>query len=208
MIVMEDISISKKELGNLSDIFSSFIKNKTVPAFSMLLGEDASYSIKSVKELSLKGVDDIVLPYMNEQMYGVYLKAEGEMRISMLCFMMEKQGLDLAAKLLGKDKVDVLDHMGRSSLSEVGNILLAGSFLNAISNWTGFKIDCSAPGFAIETLHTLIEDPVSEISADTKYLVMSEVDIVGAKSGITIHLFLIFRTADMKKILAKGEEAA
>ena len=205
---MEDISISKKELWDLNDIFSSFIKSKTLPAFSMLVGEDASYTIKSIKELSLKGVDDIVLPYMNEQMYGVYLKAEGDIRISMLCFMMEKQGLDIAAKLLGKDKVDILDPMGKSSLSEMGNILLAGSFLNAISNWTDFKIDCSAPGFAIETLHTLIEDPVCEISADTNYLVVLEVDIVGAKSGITIHLFLVFRTADIKKILAKGEDAA
>lgn len=199
------ISISKQELGDLNDIFSSFIKSKTVPAFSMLIGEEAKYSIRGVREMNLRGVDDVVLPYMNEEMYGVYLKTEGDMRISMLCFMMEKQALKLAAKLNGKDSMESLDQMGRSSLAEAGNILLAGSFLNAISNSTGFRIDCSAPGFAIETLNTLIEDPLAEISAHTNSLVLAEVDIFGVKSGITIHLFLIFMTEDTKKILSKGE---
>jgi chemotaxis protein CheY-P-specific phosphatase CheC len=101
--------------------------------------------------------------------------------------------------------MESLDQIGRSSLAEAGKILLAGSFLNAISNSTGFRIDCSAPGFAIETLNTLIEDPLAEISAHASSLVLAEVDIFGVKSGITIHLFLIFTTEDTKKILSKGE---
>jgi chemotaxis protein CheC len=200
-------SLSETELKTLKELLNSYIRTKTIPAFSMILGEDAEYSVRSMNMLHLNDIDGILLPFMNQQMCAIYLRADGDVRIGMLLFMQEAQALSLAARLLGKDTMDRLDTLGKSSLAEVGNILLAGSFLNAISNSTGFRIDCSVPGFAIESLGAILSDPISEIASRTNSLILSGVELRGLKSNVQVYIFLFFGPEDIKKLLAHAKES-
>lgn len=204
--MMTSTSLSETELKTLKELLNSYIGTKTMPAFSMILGEDIEYSVRSMNMLHLQDIDGILLPFMSQEMCAIYLRAEGDVRIGMLLFMQEAQALTLAARLLGKDAMDRLDTLGRSSLAEVGNILLAGSFLNAISNSTGFRIDCSVPGFAIESLGAILGDPISEIAARTNSLILAGVELHSVKSNIRVYIFLFFGPDDIKKLLAHAKE--
>jgi chemotaxis protein CheY-P-specific phosphatase CheC len=201
-------TLSELELKALKELLNSYIGTKTKPAFSMILGEDVEYSVRSMNLMHLQDMDGILLPFMNQEMCAIYLRAEGDVRIGMLLFMQEAQALRLAAKMLGKDTLDRLDAMGRSSLAEVGNILLAGSVLNAISNSTGFRIDCSVPGFAMESLGAILEDPISEIALRTNSLILAGVELHGTKSNTRVYIFLFFGLDDIKKILEYSAKQA
>lgn len=199
-------SLNETELKTLKELLSSYIGKKTKPAFAMILGEEVEYSVRSMNLMHLQDIDGILLPFMNQEMCAIYLRAEGDVRIGMLMFMQEAQALSLAAKLLGKDTLEKLDAMGKSSLAEVGNILLAGSFLNAISDSTGFRIDCSVPGFAIESLGAILGDPIAEIAARTNSLILAGVELCAIKSNVRVYLFLFFGQDDIKKLLAHAKD--
>ena len=201
-------TLSEPELKALKELLNSYIGTKTKPAFSMILGEDVEYSVRSMNLMYLQDMDGILLPFMNQEMCAIYLRAEGDVRVGMLLFMQEVQALRLAAKMLGKDTLDRLDAMGRSSLAEVGNILLAGSVLNAISNSTGFRIDCSVPGFAMESLGAILEDPISEIALRTNSLILAGVELYAPKSKTRVYIFLFFGLDDIKKILEHSAKQA
>ncbi|MEM2141009.1 chemotaxis protein CheC [Nitrososphaera sp.] len=199
-------SLNETELKTLKDLLNSYIGRKTKPAFSMILGEEVEYSVRSMNLMHLQDIDGILLPFMNQEMCAIYLRAEGDVRIGMLLFMQESQALSLAAKLLGKDTLDRLDSMGKSSLAEVGNILLAGSVLNAISDSTGFRIDCSVPGFAIESLGAILGDPIAEIAVRTNSLILAGVELYAPKSNVRVYIFLFFGLDDIKKLLAHAKD--
>lgn len=199
-------TLDETELKTLKELLNSYMGKKTKPAFSMILGEDVEYSVRSMNLMHLQDIDGILLPFMNQEMCAIYLRADGDVTIGMLMFMHEEQALKLASKLLGKETPGPLDAMGRSSIAEVGNMLLAGSVLNAISDSTGFKIDCSVPGFAIESLGAILEDPIAEIAVRTNSLILAGVELPAVSSNTRVYLFLFFGLDDIKKLLAHAKE--
>ena len=132
-------------------------------------------------------------------MSAVYVKGEGDLRIGILLCMPERDSKKLSAKLLGKSKMSSLTSVGRSSISEIGNILSA-SILNAISN-NGLKVESSVPGFAIDTFRTLIEFVASEIGSKSDRLIIANVDLIGINSGTKLHILLVQDDQEARKLL-------
>lgn len=201
------MKMNDNQLKKLYEIMNHSIGGKITQSMSMMLGETFKHDLRRVMKVEFSDIDHIVEPFVHQKMCAVYLKTEGDMRFGMLFFLPEHEAKALAARLLGKQQVDSIDAMGRSSISEVGNILLAGSFLNTISETTGFTMDCSAPGFAVENVKAVLGDPVAEVAARTDSLVVADAQL-SAESGIKVHIVILVGVEDALKLLASTKEAA
>jgi|SRR5579872_3495301 len=191
-------TLNSTELCSLENILNTYITQKTSIALSSLLNESIDYTVKKThteisKINSLKSfVNEIVL-------CSVFLYGGGDIRLGILYFIPENDAKQIAAKLMCMEKIDSLDDLGKSAISEVGNIM-SGSFFNALSDHTGLKVDLSTPGFAMTSLTSLLEPhaagflcPVNDIA--------TEVDFTGKNSGVRMHMLIIQDHDNARKLL-------
>jgi chemotaxis protein CheC len=193
--------MKRVELKELSNIINSYLATKTAASLSMMLGESVQHNVFRVLEIDLKDLESITSAFPNQEMCAVYLKGEGDVKVGMLFFLSPGEAKSLAARLLNKDTVDRLDSLERSSISEVGNILLAGSFLNALSSGTGFQVQCSVLGFAVESLAALLEPATLEMADSTDRLIVADAMLRTAKSAMKFHIMIILDPQSARKLL-------
>jgi chemotaxis protein CheC len=115
--------------------------------------------------------------------------------------MPEKDGRKFAAKLLGKKRLDSFTKLGKSSLSETGNIL-SGSFFNALSNEQNCRTSSEIPGFAVDTFRSLLEFPAMDIGIDSQSLVACTAEFYSA-SDLKLRMLIILDPTNVKKLLEK-----
>lgn len=196
---------SREDLNKLHEVFESFLTTKTIPSLSKILDEPIEYNLRRVREVEIIDIEDIMPVFdYNVPTSAVYVKGEGDIRIGILLCMPQRDSKKLSAKLLGKSKVNTITSMGKSSISEIGNMLSA-SILNAIAN-NGLKTESSVPGYASDTLRTLIEAVVSEIGNETNSIIITGVDLVGSKSCTKLHILLIQDSQEARKLLHTNNE--
>ncbi|MDE1829799.1 MAG: chemotaxis protein CheC [Thaumarchaeota archaeon] len=195
---MANVSLNRTELCSLENILSSYVAQKTSIALSSLLGESVSHNIKKTHTETSKIGD--LKNFVNELVLcSVFLHGAGDVRLGILYSIPETDAKQIAAKLLGMEKVDSLDDLGMSAISEVGNIM-SGSFFNALYDHTGLKVDLSTPDFATTSVSSLLEPhaagflcPISDI--------MTEIELTGTNSGIRVHMLIIQDHDNARKLL-------
>lgn len=195
---MENASLNHTELCSLEGILESYVAQKTSVALSSLLGEDVLHSIK--KTHTKNSNFDNFRNFVNELVLcSVFLHGAGDVRLGILYSIPENDAKRIAAKLLCIEKVDSLDDLGKSAISEVGNIM-SGSFFNAVYDHTGLKVDLSTPDFAITSVSSLLEPhavgflcPISDI--------MTEIELKGTQSGLRVHMLVIQDHDNARKLL-------
>ena len=89
-------------------------------------------------------------------MCAVRLNGKGDTHIEILYTIKEKHAKKIAAKLMCVSEICQLDEMGASAIQEVANIM-TGSFFNALSHGTGFRVDLSTPDYKNDELHSLVD---------------------------------------------------
>lgn len=198
-------TMTDNEMERLRCIIDRSMGTKITSALSMMLGETFKHDLSRLIEVEFTGIETIVEPFAHQRTCAVYLKTEGAIRFGMLFFLQENEAKVLAAKLLGKAEVENIDAIGRSSISEIGNILLAGSFLNSISESTGFQIDCSVPGFALENIRAIMGEPLAEVAATTDRLVVADAQLT-SMSGISMRILVLVGIEDALKLLSSSKE--
>lgn len=194
---MATSTLNQSELGSLESLLSSYITSKTSLALSSLLGESVGHSIKKTyTEYSMKNLegflDDLVL-------CSVFLQGGGDIRLGILYSISEPDAKKIAARLLCIDKVDSLDDLGRSAISEVGNIM-SGSFFNALSDHTGLKVDLSTPGFSMTSVSELLGPHASGFLSPVNDI-LTQVEITGSDSGVCVHMLIIQDHENARKLL-------
>lgn len=192
-------SLNQTELYSLEGILNSYVAQKTAIALSSLLGETVSHDLKKTHmktskiENLEKFVNDLVL-------CTVFLHGGGDIRLGILYSIQENDAKQIAAKLLCMEKVESLDDMGKSAISEVGNIM-SGSFFNALADNTGLKIDLSTPDFALTSVSSMMEPHASEFLCPVSDIA-TEVELKGTDSGICIHMLIIQDHDNARKLLS------
>ena len=188
-------------LVQLEHVLSSFIVSKTIPSLSRILEEPVTYSLKKTLTTSISNLDQFNLSFeeMN-MMSAVYVKCKGDLQMGILWYMLEEESKPLAIKLLSNLKLNKTDQLFISSISEIGNILTA-SIVNAISANMGYEIWSSLPGFAIESMKTLLEAIISDLEDSSDTLVLSLVEFCGIVSGLRLQMLLIQDPKEVKKLL-------
>jgi len=190
--------MSKSEITDLGATMSLLISG-TSKSLANMTGEEYVYSFGRINEVKPEYVDQL-LQLFDEEVCAVYLRADGDVTVGMMMFLTHEQARQLARRLLGNNDLKELDSLGRSSISEVGNILFAGSFLNKISEFTGFKMNCSVPGLAIDSLQGIIEFPISDISSIESMMVIVESELYGKVTGTRIKLLIVMGVSDARKL--------
>lgn len=197
--------ISEAEMVDLGATMS-LLASGTSKSLAMMTGEDYVYSFGRVNEVKPEYLDQLVQLF-SEEVCAVYLRADGDVTVGMMLFLTHEEARQLARRLLGNKDMKELDSLGRSSISEVGNILFAGSFLNDIAKYTGFKMNCSVPGLAIDSINGIIEFPISDISAVESMMVMAESELVGKITGTRIKVLIVMGVTDARKLAASARTA-
>ena len=62
-----------------------------------------------------------------------------------------------------------LDEIGRSALTEVGNIMIS-TFINALSSLTDLEIDLTVPAFTVDMQGAIITVPMAEYGGQSNYI--------------------------------------
>jgi chemotaxis protein CheY-P-specific phosphatase CheC len=190
--------ISESSLEKLRNTISHIVAG-TSRSLEMLTGEEYQYSFGRLNEAKPQFLDQLVGIFSGE-VCAVYLKSGGDITAGMMMFLTYDEARQLARRLLGNDNIKEIDGLGRSSISEVGNILFAGSFLNTISKNTGFRLTCSTPGFAMDNLKGIIEFPIGDISSQEDRMIIAEAQFIGEASGIRIKILIFIGITDALKL--------
>lgn len=64
---------------------------------------------------------------------------------------------------------DGLGEMGRSALTEVGNIMIS-TFINALSGLAGIEIDLTVPAFTVDMQGAIMAVPMAEYGGQSNYI--------------------------------------
>ncbi|MGI0066391.1 MAG: chemotaxis protein CheC [Nitrosotalea sp.] len=190
--------LNQIELNVLEGVLDSYITQKTSVALSSLLGESVTHVVKQTHvEISKIGNMDAVIKEIVA--CSVFLHGGGDVRLGILYTMPEQSAKEIAAKLMCIDKIDSLDDLSKSAISEVGNIM-SGSFFNALADHTGLKVELSTPDFAMTSLAALLEPHASEFVCPTSDMV-TEVEFTGKDNSVLLHMLIIQDYDNARKLL-------
>ena len=192
------MSLEDTEIQKLTGTFNAFITEKTSEALSSLLNEPIDHKL-TILENGLSTASSC-LPSDEIKMCSVRLNGKGDIHIELLYTTKLSHGIKIASKLLGTE-VHEIDEMGTSALQEVANIL-TGSFFNALSKNTGFRIDLSTPTFKEGELQDLLTDPVCDIANPTKNVVITDALLSGKNTGVEIHMLIIQHLEHARKLIS------
>ena len=191
--------LQNKEIQTLTGTIEEYITDKTCTALSTLLNEPINHKVSiqnntdnSKKEISLSS-DEI-------KMCSVRLNGKGDLHIELLYTIKLNHAISIASKLLGT-KINELDEMGMSALQEVANIL-TGSFFNALSENTGFRIDLSTPSFKEGKFEELIKEPTNDVNSDLNDVIVTDVNLSGTNTKIELHMTIIQHPDHARKLIS------
>ena len=137
---------------------------------------------------------------------GVLVDVSGDLNGYILLMLGMEDAMSMVAHALGEAKRDTaapdfdLTELERDTLSEIANILI-GSFLSAISTFTGLGVRPSVPQMAIDMLGAIISIATIEygmIGDTVLFLKTRFSDLEGDISG---HFFLIPDYSSYKKLI-------
>jgi chemotaxis protein CheC len=192
--------LSSEESKTLNEIFCHYITSKTSVALSTLLSEPISHNVRILND-GITQIKNIKLTPDEITMCGVRLNGKGDTHIEILYTINQAHAKKIAAKLLCQNDVCEIDEMGASAIQEVANIM-TGSFFNALSQGTGFRVDLSTPNFTNDKLHLLIDNSARDVIDATNYAVVVDVELVGKISGTKLHMIIMQNTDNARKLLA------
>ena len=147
-----------KEIGNIG-------AGNATTALAQMMGGKIDMSVPQVKLLDFKDVGDM-MGGAEQIMAGIYLKVEQNSARHLVSKMMmqEETGAD-----------EPLDEIQMSALKEVGNII-AGSYLNSLSQMTNLKMIPSVPYLAIDMAGAILSVPAIEfgVMGDSMLLIETQ----------------------------------
>ena len=198
---METLRIHHTDLEKLREIIGTYIGTKTASSLSMLLNESVTHRIRRIMEIGSLDIESVVPVFDIIPMCSVYLKGNGDVRIGLMFFLPSSAARKLASKLLGVQTMKRLSSLGRSSILEAGNIM-AGSFFNALSDGTGFRIDLTTPGFGADTFKALIEPSIMDMSSSSNSMIVADAELRGFDSDIVVDILVFCTISDAQKLIA------
>lgn len=122
---------------------------------------------------------------------GIILRLSGDMSGMLLHLYEEPFAAAVIKKMTGRGgtKLNALSQEDISLLCEVGNIM-SGSYIAAVANMVGMKIELSVPGLAVDMLGAIMSVPAVELAAagDTVLLIKEKftIDTVEVNSELLL----------------------
>lgn len=186
-----------------SDIIANMLRfavlNKCIDAIDKMLNDKAVVDSISIAQITL---DDIYTRFSYEEnVFAVYIKGIGDIKLTLLLIIKGDNMKRLTEVFIGNTLgYEASDELMISAVAEFGNILLAGAFTNALTSLAGFRIDCTAPGYANDTLASIMEYIIADSEAVQFVYAESRVAFKVNKD-ITLTISLLIPAEDAKKVV-------
>ncbi len=197
-------NLKPKEVKDLTEIINEYIALQTCSSLSKLLNESIKFNVM-ILDKKYFNPEKIKLAADELAMCGVRLRGKGDIHIEICYAIKTKYGKMIASKLLGKDEYYEIDEMGASAIQEVANIL-TGSFFNAMSVGTGFRVDLSTPNYLQDDFASLVNNSTKDLISPSESAVIADAELVGETSGIRIHMMIVQNSEDARKLLEQNSK--
>jgi chemotaxis protein CheC len=148
-----------KEIGNIGAAHAA-------TALSDLLGKKIDMRVPKVEMVSFNDMMELA-GGAETVVVGIFLRIEGDVEGSMFFILPIQQANRFIQHLINDQNFDFnhnpISELGLSAMQEMGNIL-SGSYLSALSDFTGLKIYPTVPGLSVDMFGAIISIGLIEIS--------------------------------------------
>lgn len=183
-----------KEVGNIGAAHAA-------TALSELIQENVRMTVPSARMVPFREVPELL---GGEEIVsaGVVTQIKGSLSGNLLLIMTAQSAVQLVERLLLVENKDVQDFtaMDFSALAEVGNIL-GGSFINAISDLTGYTLQLTVPGVSVDMAGAILSICLLSAELTTDEALLVETSISQGKNSIDAHIILIPEPDSMARLL-------
>ncbi|MCH7320957.1 chemotaxis protein CheC [Solibacillus sp. MA9] len=179
-----------KEIGNIGAAHAA-------TALSDLLQKKIDMRVPDVKMVSFNEMMELAGGSENV-VVGIFLRIEGDAEGSMFFVLPVEQANRFIRRLIRDESFDFskppCSELGLSAMQEMGNIL-SGSYLSALSDFTGLKIYPTVPGLSIDMFGAIISIGLIELSqvSDTVIVINTSIyeEVISDDEAVKGHFFLL-----------------
>ena len=156
-----------REIGNIG-------AGNATAALSVMMNSNLRMEVPIVRVLDFNEIPDLV-GGADTIVTAVLTHFDGEIN-GMTLFILElEEAKNLICTMLGKsnsEELNEFDHMARSALKEVGNILMS-SYISSICTLANFQLHTDPPAICIDMAASVLSMPISELGQiDDKALII------------------------------------
>ena len=179
-----------KEIGNIGAAHAA-------TALSDLLQKKIDMRVPNVEMVSFNEMMELAGGSENV-VVGIFLRIEGDAEGSMFFVLPLEQANRFIRRLIRDESFDFktppYSELGLSAMQEMGNIL-SGSYLSALSDFTGLKIYPTVPGLSIDMFGAIISIGLIELSqvSDTVIVINTSIyeEFISDDEAVKGHFFLL-----------------
>ncbi|MEK4629528.1 MAG: chemotaxis protein CheC [Solibacillus sp.] len=179
-----------KEIGNIGAAHAA-------TALSDLLQKKIDMRVPNVEMASFNEMMELAGGSENV-VVGIFLRIEGDAEGSMFFVLPIEQANRFIRRLIRDESFDFnsppVSELGLSAMQEMGNIL-SGSYLSALSDFTGLKIYPTVPGLSIDMFGAIISIGLIELSqvSDTVIVINTSIyeEVISDDEEVKGHFFLL-----------------
>lgn len=179
-----------KEIGNIGAAHAA-------TSLSQLLGRKIDMHVPNVRLVSFDDMFEMA-GGSEKIVAGIYLRIEGDLSGSMFFVLPIESANHFIQRLIGDESFDFnqnpIPEMGVSAMQELGNIL-SGSYLSALSDFTGLNIYPTVPSLSVDMVGAIVSFGLIEVSQYSDEVIvintkLQEEDEDGS-SSVDGHFFLM-----------------
>ncbi|MFS0688076.1 chemotaxis protein CheC [Sporosarcina sp. 179-K 8C2 HS] len=179
-----------KEIGNIGAAHAA-------TSLSQLLGKKIEMRVPNVSLVSFDEMFDLA-GGAERIVAGIYLRIQGDLSGSMFFVLPIDSANRFIRKLIGDHTFNFhsvpIPEMGISAMQELGNIL-SGSYLSALSDFTGLKVHPTVPSLSVDMVGAIVSFGLIEVShySDEVIVIDTRIEEEGdeGNSSVDGHFFLL-----------------
>jgi chemotaxis protein CheC len=179
-----------REIGNIGAAHAA-------TSLSGLLGKKIDMRVPNVEMANFTEMMELAGGPETE-VVGIYLRIEGDIEGSMFFILPIEQATSFIRRLMNDDQFvfsqNPESELGLSAMQEMGNIL-SGSYLSALSDFTGLNIYPTVPGLAVDMFGAIISTGLIEISQVSDQVIVINTSIYENEGEnvdeVRAHFFLL-----------------
>ena len=193
---MDNNIFSAMQLDALKEVSNIGVGNAAT-AMSDLLGKKVDMTVPCINMVQL---EKLINDAGEDQVVGIIVRVLGEIPGNILIVFQLDVAYSIISLLTGKVEEEISE-MGNSVLCEIGNIL-CGSYMNAISQFTGIKVLPSVPAIACDMMSAILATTFIEAGQYEEYILDIETVFLNElNSDMGTHFYYIPVPGSLQKIL-------
>lgn len=179
-----------KEIGNIGAAHAA-------TSLSQLLDRKIEMLVPKVSLVSFDEMFDLA-GGAERIVAGIFLRIQGDLSGNMFFVLPVDSANQFIRRLIGDENFDFytvpIPEMGISAMQELGNIL-SGSYLSALSDFTGLKVHPTVPSLSVDMVGAIVSFGLIEVShySDEVIVIDTRIEEEGedGNSSVDGHFFLL-----------------